>query len=72
MEQIETVRVQREKHADNPTGVVIINKSDLQKDDVLAEGEVVEDMPEPVAVTTQDDKPVEAASETPSQPWLRK
>lgn len=67
---VPTVRVQREKSDDNPSGIVVINESDLTKDDV-----VVKDDPtpsptaDPVVPATPATPPAEETEDKVKQPW---
>lgn len=61
----ETVQIQGEKSEDNPTGVVIINKSDLT-DEMIVVGESVE----PVLTAKELKAKAKAvAEEQPKTPW---
>lgn len=66
MNEVETVKVQREPVEGNPTGVVIINKEDFNPEvDKLVDAS--EEQTPPVAVVTNT-APVTPAADTNTQP----
>lgn len=66
LESCETVEIQTEPSVDNPTGVVIINKSDLTPEHVLVGAEPTA----PVApVAPVDNNTGAETSGAPKAPW---
>ena len=68
---VPTVRVQREKSADNPSGIVVITESDLTADDVVVKDDAAPAVEQVAPATTKTE---EQQSETSTegkakQPW---
>lgn len=68
--EVPTVRVQREKSQDNPSGIVVINESDLTADDVVVkENATPSATAVPVVPATPATPPAEETEEKVKQPW---